>query len=203
MQILKKCLHLRGGSVLILGMAMMLATGCGRSDEAVRVLLAGTGSESSYDLALSLDAEETEKSVIAVYVCGAVNKPGVYYLPEGARACDALLKAEGFEADADKEYVNLAQKVEDGQLLRFLTLEETALAREASIMGVSSGQTGVNINLADADALKTLPGIGDVKANAIIAYRDEHGPFAQIGQIRQVNGISESLFKKISDLITV
>ncbi len=186
---------------------MMLATGCGRSDEAVSVLLAGAGRESSYDLALSLDAEETETEKIAVYVCGAVNRPGVYYLPSGSRACDALTEAEGFDADADTEYVNLAQKVEDGQLLKFLTLEETALAREASVYAGASASaqvsSGVNINLAGAELLKTLPGIGDVKANAIIAYRTEHGPFAQIGQIKQVNGISDSLFEKISDLITV
>lgn len=208
MQILKKCLHLRGGAAALLMAALTLMTGCGRSDEAARVLLLGTGALSDNDLALSLDAEETENDTIAVYVCGAVASPGVYYLPSGSRACDALERAGGFDEEADREYVNLAGRVEDGQLLKFLTLEETSLVREAAMTGYAgAGQGGeaacVNINLADAERLKTLPGIGEVKARAIIEYRSEHGAFSGIGQIREVEGISESLFEKISDLITV
>ena len=119
---------------------------------------------------------------------------------------DNLFKSFCLELNGDIEGVaedgEQTWALEDGQLLKFLTLEETALAREASVYAGASASaqvsSGVNINLAGADLLKTLPGIGDVKANAIIAYRTEHGPFAQIGQIKQVNGISDSLFAAVA-----
>ena len=119
-------------------------------------------------------AEEAAQE-ICVYVCGAVEAPGVVFLPDGSRAADALASAGGFAADAAEEAVNLAAKVSDGEKLYFPTCEEyVAQARqeEAAAVGL------VNINTADIAQLCTLPGIGESRAEDIIAYRESHGAFA-------------------------
>lgn len=216
MRSMNKCLHLRMCAAALLLAVMTTFTGCGRSDAVMGMLLTDGISGKQDDLALSFGAETddgtgTEANDLAVYVCGAVMSPGVYYLPEGARACDALSMAGGFGDNADTEFVNLAGKVEDGQILRFYTLEQTSPGEQTGQIDntVMPGQealetgAGVNINLDSYDQLITLPGIGDVKAKAIITYREQHGPFASIEQVKEVKGISDSLFEKISELITV
>ena len=137
-------------------------------------------------------------SEIRVHVCGAVSSPGVVALPEGSRAEDALQAAGGFAEDAWRDYINLAEKVSDGQKLYFPTLEE------AETMTAQDTGTGlVNINSADIAALSTLPGIGEAKARDIIAYREAHGAFENCEDIMKVPGIKTSVYSKISDMITV
>ncbi len=137
---------------------------------------------------------------ICVYVCGAVEAPGVVFLSDGSRAADALAAAGGFAADAAEEAVNLAAKVSDGEKLYFPTCEEYAAQakqEEAVVAGL------VNINTADIAQLCTLPGIGESRAADIIAYRESHGGFAACEDIMQVSGIKESVYNKISSKITV
>ena len=137
---------------------------------------------------------------ICVYVCGAVESPGVVFLPQGSRAADALEAAGGFAAEAAEEAVNLAAKISDGEKLYFPTCEEymvQAAREEASAAGL------VNINTADIAQLCTLPGIGEARAADIIAYRESHGGFAACEDIMQVTGIKESVYNRISDKITV
>ncbi len=165
-----------------------------------------------------------------VYICGAVNCPGVYPVHEGMRVFEALALAGGFSQDADREWLNQAEIVQDGQRLYVYTQEETRLIREdgqengqvlwpenAGSEGI--GRTGnggsagddaagsdgqkVNLNTADREQLKTLPGIGDAKADAILQYREEHGPFGAIEEIQNISGIKDGVFSKIKDLITV
>lgn len=137
---------------------------------------------------------------ICVYVCGAVEAPGVVFLPGGSRAADALEAAGGFAPDAAEEAVNLAARVSDGEKLYFPTSGEYAVQsqqEEASAAGL------VNINTADIAQLCTLPGIGESRAADIIAYRESHGGFAACEDIMQVSGIKESVYNKISGRITV
>lgn len=137
-----------------------------------------------------------EISLIYVYVCGAVNNPGVVALPEGSRAEAALEAAGGFRRDAGTDCVNLAARVSDGEKLYFPTEEEGAELSEES-----GGDGLIDINRADAAALCTLPGIGESKAGDILRYREENGPFGRIEDIMKVPGIKESVYGKIRDRI--
>ena len=106
---------------------------------------------------------------ICVYVCGAVETPGIVFLPEGSRAADALEAAGGFASHAAVDAVNLAAKISDGEKLYFPDCEEYRAQAEKQ----ASASAGlVNINTADAAQLCTLPGIGESRAADIIAYRE-------------------------------
>lgn len=142
------------------------------------------------------ETQETEEAEIYVYVCGAVNEPGVVRLREGSRAADALEKAGGFREDAGTDSVNLAAKVSDGEKLYIPTADES----------VSPGQEAdglININTADADLLCTLPGIGASRAADILYYREVNGLFETCEDIMKVPGIKTSVYGKIRDRITV
>lgn len=168
-----------------------------------------------------------------VYVCGAVENPGVYPVREGMRVFEALELAGGFAQDADREWLNQAERIQDGQRLYVYTREEIQKLREAAqetgqvpgsgtsgtmpagmetVSGNAAATSGevqgsadgkINLNTADREELKTLPGIGDAKADAIVRYREEHGPFGSIEEIQNISGIKSAVFSKIRDLITV
>lgn len=144
------------------------------------------------------DAALEEKPRIYVYVCGAVNNPGVVILQEGSRAQAALEAAGGFRQDARRDYVNLAAKVSDGEKLYFPTEEETADSPEESV-----GDGLININTADEAALCTLTGIGESRARDILRYREENGPFENCEDIMKVPGIKDSVYSKIRDRIKI
>lgn len=145
-------------------------------------------------------AEDAEDSRIYVYVCGAVNSPGVVALPEGSRAEEALKEAGGFREDARTDYVNLAARVTDGEKLYFPTLEETV---EAGGTEADAGDGLVNINTADEALLCTLPGIGESRARDIVSFREENGPFGDCEDIMKVPGIKSSVYGKIRDKIKI
>ena len=139
-----------------------------------------------------------EPPEIMVYVCGAVQTPGVYSLTEKDRVVDAITLAGGVTEQAAEEYLNLAAFLQDGQKLYVPTVDEVHLweAEEEK-------QKRVNINTADEEDLCTLPGIGESKARDIIAYREKQGRFEQVEDIMKVPGIKEYLFLKIEDYITI
>lgn len=147
-----------------------------------------------------------EPDSIFVYVCGAVNKPGVYELSCTARAFEAIEKAGGFSTEAYEEALNLAKPLEDGEKLTVPTKEEWEQAEQAeeALTAENEKQDGlVNINTASKEELCTLPGVGSSRAESIIAYREENGSFSAIEDIKNVTGIKEGLFSKIKDKIKV
>lgn len=161
-----------------------------------------------------------EPAVCIVHICGAVYNPGVYELPDGSRVMDAVTAAGGFLEDADQSACNLAQAIVDGCQIYIMTREESSVLLEEeksagiqpqkSLEGVQTADAGeraeagkVNLNTADAAALKTLPGIGDSRAAAILAFRQENGAFSCIEDIMKVSGIKQAAFDKIKDRITV
>lgn len=145
--------------------------------------------------------EQGTASLIMVHICGMVNMPGVYEVEEGSRVYEVVELAGGFAPGAAESYLNLAETVADGQKLVVPSLEEADSDRYGQ--AVSAGDTGlVNINTADKEELMTLPGIGEAKALAIIAWRTEHGSFQSTEEIMQVSGIKESAYEKIKLLIT-
>ncbi len=175
-----------------------------------------TTSADSKNASAEETTEDNSETTVTVYVCGAVVNEGVYELPDGARLSDALMAAGGYDANALHGYVNLAKLVEDGERVYFPDYQEfeelglvpmsgessTGASNETAGDSISSGGK-VNINTADAEQLKSLPGIGDTKAADIIAYREEHGSFGSIEDIQNVNGIGESTYNRISSYITV
>ena len=151
------------------------------------------------DLQITTTAELSDDKV-AVYVCGAVVSPGVYYLPIDAIKQDALEAADGFCEGAATTYVNLAEKIKEGEQIYFPYEEE--LVDGYSLLD-DEGSDKVNINRATKDELMTLPGIGESKAEAIISYREEHGAFQSIEEITSIPGIKEGIYDNIKDYIVV
>lgn len=135
-----------------------------------------------------------------VYICGAVENPGVYEVPEGARICDVAELAGGLTAEADLTALNQAEIVADGQMIRVLTHEEVIM-EETAAQEAADGR--VNINTATAEELMELPGIGASKAESIIAYREEHGAFSQAEELMNIAGIKSGVYEKIKNSIRV
>ncbi len=152
---------------------------------------------------------------VAVYVCGAVRQPGVYYVAGSAIRETAVRMAGGFSDDADVTYVNLAQTIIAGEQIYIPTLEETAgillLEREDETASAEHAPADtnaerngkININTAGKELLMTLPGIGESKADAIIAYREAQGKFQNTEELMQIRGIKEGIYNQIKDLIIV
>ena len=157
-----------------------------------------TGTQTAEGTGTEKDESGEEDSRIYVYVCGAVNNPGVVALPEGSRAEEALKGAGGFREDARTDYVNLAARVADGEKLYFPTLEETM-----GTDGTEAEDGLVNINTADETLLCTLPGIGESRARDIVSFREENGLFGACEDIMKVPGIKDSVYGKIRDKIKV
>ncbi len=141
---------------------------------------------------------------LGVDVIGAVQQPGLYFLPAGARVKDAVQVAGGLAPNANREAINMSAHLTDGQQLHVPRVGETGTSAlvNASTSGTTS-PTHININTADAATLATLSGIGRVLAQRIIDYRTTHGPFAAIGDLRNVTGIHAGLFDKIKGSIQV
>ncbi len=145
------------------------------------------------------EAEETIVTEVVIHVAGAVEKSGVYRLPEGSRVIDAIEVAGGGKEDADIHALNLADILVDGQRYYVPTLEETS-AQGGGFSGPVAGK--VNINRADRAQLETLPGIGPTLAQRIISYREEQGPFHRIEDLKKVSGIGDKTFEGLKDLIS-
>jgi competence protein ComEA len=174
--------------------------GCGGGNEAL-LLEAAASEEDSGAAAFGESGAETEKSdTVLVYICGAVMTPGVYEVEVGSRICDVLELAGGFSDDAGTDYLNLAETVSDGEKVYVPTVDEL----EVELAAEEEAAPGkININTATKEQLVTLPGIGESKADSIIAYRTEHGGFSSIEEIMEIPGIKDAVFSKIKELITV
>ena len=144
-------------------------------------------------------------STVQVHVTGAVKNPGVYVLLENARNMDAITAAGGATSEADLERINLSEFIKDGQRVYVPYKGEpiSTSERSSTISLSSTVPTLVNINTADADALMSLPGIGEVKAAAIIAYRETYGPFTRIEALLNVKGIGQSTLEGLREHITL
>ncbi|MBR6643904.1 MAG: ComEA family DNA-binding protein [Lachnospiraceae bacterium] len=154
--------------------------------------------------------EEPAPRELVVYVCGAVENPGIYTLPADSRLYEAIRMAGGFSKEADPAYHNLARSIEDGERIYILSSSETnALTAEQQVAGeegpaASSQANGlINLNTATAEQLMTLPGIGEARAADILAYRAKIGQFTDVEELMNVSGIGEARFEKIKDKITV
>ena len=175
-----------------------------------------TETSASQDFEAPAQAEEQAASEqdsdvrqVGVDVEGAVASPGLYLVSADARVNDAVAAAGGMTSDADRQRVNLAQKVEDGMQVYVPSREEapaatgttTTGAGQASSSGASKGK--VNLNTASAEELQTLSGIGSSLSQRIIDYRQANGPFKSVDDLRKVSGIGDTRFKSLKDLVCV
>lgn len=148
-------------------------------------------------------APENASGEVVVHVAGAVSSPGVYTLPADSRVDDAV-RAAGATADADLSQLNLAQKLADGQKITVPVAGATpADGNSAATTADSDNSALININTATQEELESLPSIGEVRAQAIITYREEHGGFRTTDELMEVSGIGEKIFADISPHITV
>lgn len=151
--------------------------------------------------------QAAQAKLLKVYVSGAVQRPGIYDLPAGSRATDAVAKAGGFTELANLEKVNLAKKLKDGSQVNVPSLSAARrklLQKSGETTTVKTADTAVpekvNINTADLEQLDTLPGVGRATAQKIIDYRSSH-PFTKIEDLKQVSGIGEAKFAQMQDRV--
>jgi len=149
-----------------------------------------------------------------VHITGAVQQPGVYTLPKGSRVGDAIEAAGGLSPDANEQTLNLAAFIQDGERIHVPAKESLPTSSQSgqpsdSVFGGNDGSSAgtisilVDINTAGQVELESLPGIGPVTAEKIIAFRETNGPFISIEDIQNVPGIGPVTFEKIKDLITI
>lgn len=137
-----------------------------------------------------------------VHVSGAVREPGLYVLPAGSRVVDAIAASGGFADDADRDAVNLARTLDDGEQLP--VPREGEVPVPAAAEGTSASSDGrVDLNTADAALLETLPRIGPALAERIIAWRDDNGGFTSIEDLLAVPGIGDKMLESLRDLVKV
>jgi len=153
--------------------------------------------------AVTLRPVPTEKPIV-VQISGAVPRPGVYALPEGARVQDLISAAGGFLAEADKEFINLARVLEDGERVDVEYADGFSPVIPTQVVVIVPASSDlININTAASFELESLPGIGPTTAGKIIEYRTANGPFRSIEDIINVSGIGPGTYERIKDLITV
>lgn len=181
-----------------------------RSDKASASDVRAAGDASPDDADVS-SAKSSSVAEVYVDVDGAVVRPGVYRLKDGARVSQAIDAAGGLTTEADVTGLNRASKVTDGQKIYVPTVgeQQAAAAVEgaesgaATTSGAGSSSGLVNINTASAAELQTLSGIGPSMAQSIIDERSKNGPFASVDDLMRVSGIGEKKLAKIKDGICV
>ena len=219
--------------VILVGCAVglcLLAGGCGKNknafivasevteavaETAAEAIDAGSTQKEPKETARyqNTEREEEQEAEVYVYVCGAVENPGVYLLKGVTRTCDVIEAAGGFCGDAQQDYWNMAEKLADGQML-YIPTEEEAKERNWDVLEQNSSPENktdeadsssrkVNLNTASKEQLMALPGIGESKADSIISYRETNGAFSKVEEVMNIPGIKDGLFEKMKDYITV
>ncbi|KHF31269.1 ComE operon protein 1 [Anoxybacillus sp. BCO1] len=140
--------------------------------------------------------KQEEQTSVFVDVKGAVKRAGVYEVAPTSRIRDVIEIAGGLTEEADETKVNLAMKVRD-EMVIYVPKKGEEISELADMHTTTDGSNGkVNINTATAEQLQTLQGIGPAKAAAIIAYREEHGPFQKAEDLLNVSGIGQKSLEK-------
>ena len=153
-------------------------------------------------LAEKTEVSTTQETVIFVDIKGEVKNPGVYQMKVGDRVKDALEAAGGLTEEADSQKVNLAKRLEDQMVIVVPKVGEEAEEIPAGETRKEATKEGkVNINTATVEELKTLKGVGEKKAEAIIEYRKKNGSFQTKEDLMKVRGIGKKLFESFQERI--
>lgn len=177
--------------------------------------LAGTGASSAPEIVAPLEPTSTPASIVphsgraplVVHVVGAVRRPGLYRLREGARVADAVAHAGGATQRAELAALNLAAPLVDGiQVLvpRHVVASGVDPGGLRADSGTETAGLGAKPSLATATAeeLDELPGVGPITAQKILDYRAEHGPFRSVDDLDAVPGIGPARVEQLRDLVT-
>ncbi|HEV7651369.1 MAG TPA: ComEA family DNA-binding protein [Actinophytocola sp.] len=180
---------------------------------AVGLVMSGSGGEREVPPALPAAASSGEVrpagapspavhgGSIVISVVGRVARPGLVTLRDGARVADALDAAGGAARGTKLGALNLARRLTDGEQIYVGVPAPAGAEPQAAPSGGESGAGPVDLNAASLTALDTLPGVGPVTAQRIVDWRTEHGRFASVDQLRDVDGIGPGRFAKLKDLV--
>lgn len=158
------------------------------------------------EVATDATKERTE-TMIYVDIKGAVKVPGIYQLKNQQRIWDALALAGGVSEEADTAQVNYAQKVKDQMIIyvpkKGESVEQSLETLQESAPAQQNQEEKINVNTATEAELQTISGIGAKKAQEIIRFRDEQGPFKTVEELKNVPGIGEKTVERLKDMLTV
>ena len=153
------------------------------------------------------DQGDKSEEMVTVDVKGAVKKPGVYQLKSSSRVHDALLKAGGMTDEADLKSINQAQKLVDEAVVYVAKVGENVVdvtTNTSASTATSQAKAGlVNLNTATEADFQTISGIGQKRAQDIIAYREANGKFKSVDDLKNVTGIGAKTLEKLKEYVTV
>lgn len=193
------------GICAVVAIVVMLTSQGAKNDEVT--ISAETNSEQSSSQKRLATPNADQHAGVYVDVKGAVKRPGVYKLRQGLRAQDAIDCAGGLLTGADPNHVNMAQAVTDQQVL-YVPMQ----GEDTSPIGATSSQAGadstsqaaiVNLNTATKEQLTQITGVGDKKADLILAYREQHGQFKSIDELKEVSGFGDKSVDKIRNQLSI
>lgn len=171
-----------------------------------------SSSESNYSKTIAVGSSSSSNSInnsstVWIDIKGAVKKPGVYQLKATSRVNEALYAAQGPLANADLKQVNLAKQLTDQQMIYIpYQGEQVATATGGESLANNDSAVGsetVNLNTATKEQLCQITGIGDKKADLILQYRQEHGQFKSVDELKEINGFGEKTVAKLKDQLAV
>lgn len=202
------------GLLGVIAAGFILLQGRDQGETDVQQLTEQTSSSSSYmneksNKSNEISQTETEDQLVTVDVKGAVKKPGVYQLQSNSRVHDALEKAGGLTDEADLKSVNQAQKLSDEAVVYVAKVGENAVDVTASAPASATSGTNqtksalVNLNTATEADFQTISGIGQKRAQDIIAYREANGRFKSVDDLKNVSGIGAKTLEKLKEYVTV
>jgi len=201
---------LGGACIFIIGIIYIVSRGT--SAEIIRDGEVIFHAEESEDVMVSdeeIPETTPEPHYIVIHITGAVNAPGVFEIPDGARVNDALELAGGATADADLRRVNLAAFLQDAMQIVIPTEGEEletvfifADDGDSEASGIRNDGL-ININTATSSELQSLSGIGPVLAQNIIDFRETHGSFSSVDELIHVPRIGEVTLERLRPSVTV
>jgi competence protein ComEA len=192
-------------TALVLGFALVAVLAVAGQ----RLARAGTAESPEALAPLEVAPSEPQRRALVVHVVGAVHRPGLLRLGEGARVADAVARAGGATARADLSALNLAAPLVDGvQVLvpRRATGSAGSAPAAEDTTAPASEYAGAarksSLATATAEQLDELPGVGPITAQKILDYRAEHGPFRSVDDLDLVPGIGPATVEELRDLVT-
>ena len=158
----------------------------------------------------SENQENINDNKIVVDIKGAVKAPKEYELKAGSRVRDLIEIAGGLTPEADEEKIYFSKILEDEQCIKIYKIGEEVLDSEIEVEEQQEKDTGavdskgkININKATVDELMTIPGIGQVKAQSIVDYRNENGKFNSVDELTNITGIGVKTLEKLRDKVDI
>lgn len=158
-----------------------------------------------------INEDSIDRNKIIVEIKGEVAKPDVYQLEEGSIIKDLIDMAGGVTEEADLSRINRAEELLNHELIIIGNINdetESSVVQNNSTYSSNGNNsdkvsTLININTADLEQLKKITGIGDIKAQSIIDYREANGGFKSLEELKNVDGIGDKTFEKIKEQITL